>query len=219
MLLLSLLLPPLVGGLVCEAPSRAVAWRHASTRPTLLLMAAPPRKRKRDILVNLFRKNKMPRDQEESQAQAAELAVAASSEDSVVLAPPPEAVQPSGQSADQAASSISSEVDNMQQEAPPMSVGQPPAGSDSAEKEMIVQRPIMDVFDVVTDFDKYPLWVTGLKKVARTCSDFSLATDRAIIQLNPLHSLHESRSMLPRSLCSKGLSPDEAKSSSSMRAR
>mmetsp|Transcript_1446 Transcript_1446/g.3821 ORF Transcript_1446/g.3821 Transcript_1446/m.3821 type:complete len:141 (-) Transcript_1446:173-595(-) len=30
---------------------------------------------------------------------------------------------------------------------------------------MLVQRPVSDVFDVVTDFDNYPRWVTGLKKV------------------------------------------------------
>jgi len=36
---------------------------------------------------------------------------------------------------------------------------------DSAEQEMVVKRPLEDVYAVVTDFKEYPKWVTGLKKV------------------------------------------------------
>ena len=42
---------------------------------------------------------------------------------------------------------------------------------DSAEKEMVVQRGVADVFTVVSDFLAYPKWVTGLQKVEVVESD------------------------------------------------
>ena len=54
---------------------------------------------------------------------------------------------------------------------PPAPVAMPPSAlapawpTESAEKEMVVKRQVEDVFAVVTDFEAYSKWVTGLKKV------------------------------------------------------
>lgn len=47
----------------------------------------------------------------------------------------------------------------------PAPASPPPFLPDSAAKDMIVNCDPKDVFDVVTDFENYPQWVTGLKKV------------------------------------------------------
>ena len=49
--------------------------------------------------------------------------------------------------------------------APPPPAPAKPKSDDSVEKETVIARPAADVFDAVTDFDKYPLWVTGLKQI------------------------------------------------------
>ena len=55
--------------------------------------------------------------------------------------------------------------------APPASPPAPAAASakplsdDSVQKELVIARSASDVFDAVTDYAKYPLWVTGLKEV------------------------------------------------------
>ena len=45
------------------------------------------------------------------------------------------------------------------------SPGLAPSEQAAVEKEMIVGRPIADVFAVVSDFDAYPTWVNGLQSV------------------------------------------------------
>lgn len=45
------------------------------------------------------------------------------------------------------------------------SPGLAPSEQAAVEKEMIVGRPIADVFAVVSDFDAYPKWVNGLQSV------------------------------------------------------
>jgi uncharacterized membrane protein len=48
---------------------------------------------------------------------------------------------------------------------PPRTAPEATGPTDSAEKEMTVNRPVAEVFAVVTAFEAYPKWVAGLKKV------------------------------------------------------
>jgi len=74
------------------------------------------------------------------------------------------AADPSAATSDEAAASPPSPEPAKAPPTPPVAAAK---GSlaDSAQQEMLVKVPVADVFGVVTDFAKYPKWVTGLKKV------------------------------------------------------
>lgn len=52
--------------------------------------------------------------------------------------------------------------------------------TDSARKEVIVKRELADVFDVVSDFEAYPQWVSGLQKVQVLERDASSGLGRVV---------------------------------------
>ncbi|KAL1518680.1 hypothetical protein AB1Y20_002967 [Prymnesium parvum] len=156
---LALFAMPLAKG-ITHAPAHLLVVRPSVSRQHLVVhMMMQNRKRKRDILFNLFKKARgngaeadetpspwsdPPADDvvvEVSSTVPEDVATAA--EDTPALPPPPPPSPP-----------------------PPLAPAAKKAGSpDSAEKEMVVNCPMADVFEVVTDFEKYPSWVTGLKKV------------------------------------------------------
>jgi len=74
------------------------------------------------------------------------------------------AADPSAATSDEASASPPSPAPAKAPPPPPVAAAK---GSleDSAQQEMLVKVPVADVFGVVTDFAKYPKWVTGLKKV------------------------------------------------------
>lgn len=141
--------------LVCLPSEHHIMQLRSRPRVMKAVMVEPERRRKRDILFNFIKRIKSSKDSKPSDGDERPIEVEPEVVSNVVNAPPVQEIPPVTPAATIAASAPPSNT--------PSTQARP---SDSAEKEMTVECSIADVFDVVTDFEKYPRWVTGLQRVS-----------------------------------------------------